>query len=99
MYTQMWGGYGKWRCVTNSVKKVCKSKRRVDEVDITKAWKNKISLPNPDNLIYIPCNPLTFVRDMQILNKIYNVDEFYYLEMFPRTKHMECISILSRKAQ
>ena len=53
MYTQMWGGYGKWRCVTNSVKKVCKSKRRVDEVDITKAWKNKISLPNPDNLIYI----------------------------------------------
>lgn len=73
-------------------------------IDPPRSGLNKETMKNivtikPDNLIYMSCNPLTFVRDMQILNKIYNVDEFYYLEMFPRTKHMECISMLSRKAQ
>ena len=71
-------------------------------IDPPRSGLNKETMKNivtikPDNLIYMSCNPLTFVRDMQILNKIYNVDEFYYLEMFPRTKHMECLAILNLK--
>ena len=71
-------------------------------IDPPRSGLNKETMKNivtikPDNLIYMSCNPLTFVRDMQILNKIYNVDEFYYLEMFSRTKHMECLAVLNRK--
>ena len=71
-------------------------------IDPPRSGLNKETMKNivtikPDNLIYMSCNPLTFVRDMQILNKIYNVDEFYYLEMFPRTKHMEVLCTLKKK--
>lgn len=71
-------------------------------IDPPRSGLNKETIKNiitikPDNLIYMSCNPLTYVRDMQILNKLYDVEEFYYLEMFPRTKHMECVSVLSRK--
>lgn len=71
-------------------------------IDPPRSGLNKETMKNivtikPDNLIYMSCNPLTFVRDMQILNKIYKVDEFYYLEMFPRTKHMEVLCTLKKK--
>ena len=71
-------------------------------IDPPRSGLNKETIKNiitikPDNLIYMSCNPITYVRDMQVLNKLYDVEEFYYLEMFPRTKHMECISLLHRK--
>ena len=71
-------------------------------IDPPRSGLNKETMKNivtikPDNLIYMSCNPLTFIRDMQILNKIYIVDEFYYLEMFPRTKHMEVLCTLKKK--
>ncbi len=50
-----------------------------------------------DELIYMSCNPLTLVRDLEVLSNIYNIDEVYMLEMFPRTKHIECICVLKLK--
>ena len=49
------------------------------------------------NLIYMSCNPFTLVRDLGLLKDIYEVNDVYYLDMFPRTKHMECVLVLHRK--
>lgn len=50
---------------------------------------------NPDNIIYMSCNPFTLVRDLKLLNK-YKINKVYMLGMFPRTKHIETICILER---
>lgn len=49
------------------------------------------------NLIYMSCNPFTLARDLSILKDIYDVEDVYYLDMFPRTKHMECLCLLNLK--
>lgn len=49
---------------------------------------------NSNNIIYMSCNPLTLARDLNILKDTYNINDFYILNMFPRTKHVECICIL-----
>lgn len=48
-------------------------------------------------IIYMSCNPITLARDLSVLTNDYRVDEIYMLDMFPRTKHVECVSVLSRK--
>lgn len=52
-----------------------------------------------DNLIYMSCNPMTLAKNLKSLSTVYNIEEVFYLDMFPRTKHIECVSVLSRKAQ
>ena len=52
---------------------------------------------NANNIIYMSCNPITLARDLNILKEKYNLLDFYILEMFPRTKHVECICILECK--
>ena len=49
------------------------------------------------NLIYMSCNPFTLARDLSILKDIYEVNDVYYLDMFPKTKHMECLCVLKLK--
>lgn len=48
----------------------------------------------PQNLIYMSCNPLTLARDINNLKEYYNLKEIYLLDMFPRTKHVECVCVL-----
>lgn len=50
---------------------------------------------NPNNLIYMSCNPLTLARDLNLIKNSYEINDFYVLNMFPRTKHIECICLLS----
>ena len=51
----------------------------------------------PNNLIYMSCNPITFVRDIKILCNLYDIEDFYLLDMFPRTRSIECFVVLRRK--
>lgn len=51
----------------------------------------------PKKVVYISCNPKTQVRDLKYLSKAYKFNEIIPVDMFPRTKHMECICLLSRK--
>ena len=46
------------------------------------------------NIIYISCNPETYLRDIKLLNdhKIINIELF---DQFPNTKHLEIVSLLS----
>lgn len=52
----------------------------------------------PDEIIYVSCDPQTLVRDFTLLSSIYEIKKSYILDMFSYTYHVECVSVLSRKA-
>lgn len=52
---------------------------------------------NSKKLIYISCNPLTLARDINYLKNLYNIKSITPFDMFPKTHHVECIALLTRK--
>ena len=51
---------------------------------------------NPKQIIYVSCDPMTLVRDLNILSKNYNIEEITPFDMFPNTKHVECLVNLKK---
>ncbi|MDO5117671.1 MAG: 23S rRNA (uracil(1939)-C(5))-methyltransferase RlmD [Eggerthellaceae bacterium] len=52
----------------------------------------------PARVVYISCNPQTQVRDLQILSEHgYAVKAVQSVDMFPHTKHVETVVLLSRE--
>lgn len=51
----------------------------------------------PEKLVYISCNPATMVRDLAKMEEIYNVAKVQPVDMFPFTKHVECVAVLQLK--
>lgn len=51
----------------------------------------------PNKIIYVSCDPMTLVRDLNVLSEKYNIDEVTPFDMFPNTMHVECLTILSCK--
>ena len=51
---------------------------------------------NPRQIIYVSCDPMTLVRDLNILSKNYNIEEITPFDMFPNTKHVECLVNLKK---
>ena len=52
----------------------------------------------PKQVIYISCNPITMERDIRYLTKHgYTVKEIQPVDMFPQTKHVECIALIQRE--
>ncbi len=49
---------------------------------------------NPDHLIYISCNPMTFVRDAQAIlqSKNYQMTKVQGVDLFPQTEHIELVA-------
>lgn len=47
-------------------------------------------------IVYVSCNPKTLKRDLNLLNK-YNVLKLECINMFNKTKHVECICKLEKK--
>jgi len=60
----------------------------------TKDYLKKI---NPEKIIYISCDPVTLVRDLNDLDETYKVNFIKPFNMFPRTYHCESITVLERK--
>lgn len=55
-----------------------------------------ISLANKfDNIIYISCNPETYVRDIKNLSN-FKILEIQFFDQFVNTKHLEIVSILQK---
>jgi len=52
---------------------------------------------SPKQLIYVSCDPATLARDLNLLTN-YEVEEVTPFNMFPRTYHVECVSVLYRKS-
>ena len=48
----------------------------------------------PKTLIYVSCEPSTLMRDLKLLNKIYDVEYIKPFNMFPKTYHVECVCLL-----
>lgn len=50
----------------------------------------------PEAIIYLSCNPITQARDVQILQKSYEIQKVVPYNFFPRTPHLENLVILKR---
>ena len=48
-------------------------------------------------IVYISCDVGTFARDINILQTYYNIKSIDFVDMFPRTYHIETVSLLERK--
>lgn len=51
---------------------------------------------NAKTIVYVSCNPKTLKRDLDLLNK-YKVTKLECINMFNKTKHVECICKLEKK--
>ncbi len=55
---------------------------------------------SPEKIVYISCNIDTQLRDVRfLLKKGYKIDKVQGVDMFPYTKHIECVIRLSRTTQ
>ncbi|MEE1172924.1 MAG: 23S rRNA (uracil(1939)-C(5))-methyltransferase RlmD [Ruminococcus sp.] len=54
---------------------------------------------SPKRVVYISCNPETMARDLEYLTSksSYTVKKIQPVDMFPHTRHVECVSLLCRK--
>lgn len=51
----------------------------------------------PETIIYMSCNLSTQARDLQLLNTIYEITWLQLYNFFPRTPHVEAVSVLRRR--
>lgn len=52
----------------------------------------------PEKIVYVSCNPATLARDMTyLMDNGYTANEVTPLDMFPQTKHVETVCLLTRK--
>jgi len=58
---------------------------------------NYILKSNANRVVYVSCDPITLARDLEILKDYYIIKEITPVDMFSRTYHVECVSILERK--
>ena len=52
---------------------------------------------SPKKMVYISCNPATLVRDLAKLEEKYEIKMIRPVDMFPFSKHVECVSLLCLK--
>ncbi len=52
----------------------------------------------PKRVVYVSCDPSTLARDLKHLERVgYRVLEVQPVDMFPMTKHVECVTLLVRE--
>ena len=83
-----------------AIKKI-KTKPNIIIVDpprsgLTNETINNIFKLDINTMIYVSCDPMTLVRDLNILSKIYKIEEITPFDMFPNTKHVECLVLLKK---
>ncbi len=50
----------------------------------------------PFKIVYVSCDPMTLVRDLNILKEKYEIKEITPFDMFPNTYHVENVVLLTR---
>ena len=58
---------------------------------------NYLKKINPKKIIYVSCDIMTLSRDLKELQEEYNIVKVKPFNMFPRTYHVETVSVLCRK--
>lgn len=51
----------------------------------------------PEKVIYVSCNPATLARDLAILKTDFDLVSVRAYDMFPQTKHVETLAVLTKK--
>jgi len=53
----------------------------------------------PSRVVYVSCNPATQMRDLKsFLEQGYELEEIQPFDLFPQTRHLECVITLSKTA-
>lgn len=64
---------------------------------LDKKTKENLIRISPKMIAYTSCDPVTLARDIKDLSKNYEVKYIQPFNNFPRTFHVECVSVLCRK--
>lgn len=56
---------------------------------------NYILKNNIKRVVYVSCDPMTLMRDLNILKNAYDIKEITPFDMFPNTYHVECVCSLN----
>jgi len=56
-----------------------------------------IKKTKPAKISYISCNPASLVRDLKLLEDLYDIKVVNTYDMFPQTYHVETIASLVKK--
>jgi len=51
----------------------------------------------PKRVVYVSCNPATQIRDLEQLKDTYEITRIQPFDLFPQTRHLECVVTLERK--
>lgn len=61
---------------------------------------NLIVSLSPKRIVYVSCDPATLSRDLKLFNEFgYEPQKITPVDMFPRTSHVECVVLMTRKAE
>lgn len=64
----------------------------------TEEFMDCVAKLSPEKVIYISCGPDTMVRDLKYFKKLgYTGKQVFGFDLFPFTKHTECVVLLSKK--
>lgn len=58
---------------------------------------NALIKSQPEKIIYISCDVATLARDLSILKRNYDIKSINFVDMFPRTYHVETVVSLTKK--
>mgnify|MGYP003369625609 FL=1 len=83
--------------------KMASEKQKVDVVIMdpprsgsTREFMNSIAVLNPSRIVYVSCGPDTLARDLRYFKTLgYEAKEAWGVDLFPWTRHTECIVKLS----
>ena len=57
-----------------------------------------LPIQNIEKIVYVSCNPITFAKDLRVLvSKGFELKVAGVVNMFPHTKHVESLALLSRR--
>lgn len=63
-----------------------------------KAFLDQLFAFHPQRVVYVSCNPATQIRDLAEFDKAgYRVAEVQPFDLFPQTKHLECVATLEKQ--
>lgn len=89
----------------NVEKKLPTIKEQIDAIivdpprsGLTKKIIQTIKQIRPQEMVYVSCNPATLARDLSELKPMYELKNISIVDMFPRTKHVECVCLLKRQS-
>lgn len=56
----------------------------------------RLRFVQPENILYISCNPVNLARDLSLLGSNYQITYLQIFDMFPQTDHFETLCLLQK---